>query len=117
MLAPRNHPHDFRKTQKYVPDAAGEIADPPHPPIVPAPVLPAAAAAERFFERRMRVITRACGLPNTPRTVASGRTSAKEYTSVSLRCIVDGFAITDRCQIPHPCNMQESQYPQRLLLC
>ena len=97
--------------------AAGEIAHPPRTPVVPAPVHATAAAADRFFERRMRVITRTCGLPNTPRTVASGRNPAKAYTSVSRRCIFVGFAIANRCQIPQPCDMQESRYPQGVLLC
>ena len=52
--------------QKDIPDATGEIAYAPYPPVVPADVNNTADAADRFFERRTRVITRIRGLPNSP---------------------------------------------------
>ena len=52
--------------------ATGQIAYLPVAPVVPARMYSSAVAADRFFERRLRVMTRAFGSPNTPRTVGSG---------------------------------------------
>jgi hypothetical protein len=57
--------------------AAGEVAHPPRTPVVPARMHATAAATDRFFGRRTRVITRALGSPNTPRTAACGRNPGK----------------------------------------
>jgi hypothetical protein len=73
--------------------AAGQIPRAPQAPVVPAPVRSSAAAAERFFERRIRVMTRAFGSPNTPRTVLSGRNPGKAYASHSRRCRFAELAI------------------------
>ena len=97
--------------------ATGKIANPPHAPIVPARVHATAAAADRFFERRTRMITRAFGSPNTPRTMLCGRKPGKAYASCSRRCRLVEFVIRFRCQIRAPHKMPESQYPQGFLLC
>ncbi len=73
--------------------AAGEIPRAARAPVVPTPVHPCAAAAGRFFERRTRVMTRAFGSPNTPRTVLCGRNPGKAYASHSRRCRFAELAI------------------------
>src|SRR5262249_7064794 len=65
--------------------AAGKIAHPSRSPVVPAHLRPATAAAQRFFERRRSVTTRAFGSPKTPRTVGRGRNPGKAYASQSRR--------------------------------
>jgi hypothetical protein len=97
--------------------ATGKIANTPHAPIVPARVHATAAAADRFFERRTRMITRAFGSPNTPRTVVCGRKPGNAYASHSRHCRFAEFAIHFRCQIPTPYEIPESQYPQGFLPC
>src|SRR5207253_2742986 len=92
--------------------ATGKIANPPHAPIVPPTVNATAAAADRFFERRTRMITRAFGSPNTPRTMRCGRKPGKAYASCSRRCRFVEFVIRFRCQIRAPHETSESQYPQ-----
>jgi hypothetical protein len=49
-----------------------------------------ATIADRFFERRLRAMTRAFGSPKTPRTVGSGRNPGNAYASQSRR---DRFAV------------------------
>src|SRR5712672_560732 len=66
--------------------ATGKIADPPHTPIVPPEMHATATAANSFFERRIRAITRALTSPNTPRTLVCGRKPGKAYWSCSRRC-------------------------------
>ena len=44
-----------------------------------------ATAARRFFERRLRMITRAFGSPKIPRTVGPGRKPGNQYVSQSRR--------------------------------
>jgi hypothetical protein len=73
--------------------AAGQIARAPDTPVVPDPVRSPAAATERFFERLRRVMTRAFGSPNTPRTVLCGRNPGKAYASHSRRCRFAELAI------------------------
>ena len=58
----------------------------PRAPVVPPRVNSAATAADRFFECRTRVMTRAFGSPNTPRTVGCGRNPSNAYASHSRRC-------------------------------
>ena len=65
--------------------AAAKIADLPHASVVPTRAHPAAAATGCFFERRSRVMTRAFGSPQTPRTVGWGRNPGKVYASQSRR--------------------------------
>jgi hypothetical protein len=52
--------------------AARQIAHAPHLAIVPAHLTATTATANGFFERRLSLITRAFGSPNTPCTVCSG---------------------------------------------
>jgi len=78
--------------------AAGQIPRAARAPVVPALVRASAAAAERFFERRTRVMTRAFGSPNTPRTVLCGRNPGKAYASHSRRCRFAELAIRKSSQ-------------------
>ena len=64
--------------------ATGKIANLPHAPIVPPDVHATTTAADRFFERRLRMITRAFGSPNTPRTLVCGRKPGKALLDSSL---------------------------------
>jgi hypothetical protein len=57
---------------------ARQVANLPHPPVVPAASDPSATAANRFFERRTRCTIRTSGSPNTPRTVALAQKPANE---------------------------------------
>src|SRR6266852_2715645 len=65
--------------------AAREIANAPAPAIVPAVLHPPAGAARGFFDRRVSVMMRARGSPNTPMTVGLGRNPGKRYASHSRR--------------------------------
>ena len=65
--------------------STGEIAHLPYSAVVPSRVHAAAPAACRFFERRLRLMTRAYGSPKTPRTVCCGRNPEKAYASHSRR--------------------------------
>ncbi len=65
--------------------AARQIANAAHTPVVPARLHAGTAAAGRFFERRTRLMTRAFGSPNTPRTVGCGRKPRNAYASHSRR--------------------------------
>jgi hypothetical protein len=65
--------------------AARQIANTPRASVVPTQAHSTAAPADRFFERRFRVTTRAFGSPNTPRTAGSGRNPANAYASQSRR--------------------------------
>lgn len=62
-----------------------QIANAPCASVVPARVHSTTATADRFFERRLRVMTRAFGSPNTPRTAGSGRNPGNAYSSQSRR--------------------------------
>jgi hypothetical protein len=93
--------------------AAGQIANPPRPPVVPARLRSTTAAAGRFFERRSRVMTRAFGSPKTPRTVGCGRNMGNAYASHSRRFRFDEVAMPTWSQFPPPLNMPESQHPRR----
>ena len=52
--------------------AAGEVAHPTHCSVVPSAVCAATRAADRFFWRRVNVITRARGSPKIPTIVRLG---------------------------------------------
>jgi hypothetical protein len=81
-LAPHPTHLDLQKDARV---ATRQIANVPRAPVVPADVRSTTATAERFFERRLRVMTRAFGSPNTPRTVGSGRNPENAYASHSRR--------------------------------
>src|SRR5215467_14191313 len=61
--------------------------------IVPAHLGTTATAANRFFERRASLITRAFGSPKTPLIVGSGRKPGKQYASHSRRLRVPVLAM------------------------
>src|SRR5439155_17528312 len=65
-----------------------------------------AAAARRFFERRLSLITRAFGSPKTPHTVDSGRNPGKRYASHSRRLRFVRPAIHTSCQMATHAVMQ-----------
>jgi hypothetical protein len=102
-------PHfEFQNNPK---SCARQVANLPHPPIVPAVPDPSATAANRFFERRSRRTIRSSGSPNTPRTVAFTRKPANEYPSDRRRCRFPDFG---HLSMPksRPPQSQESPYPQ-----
>ena len=78
----------------------------PQPEERPAHLHATTTAASRFFERRLSVITRACGSPKMPRTVGCARKPGNEYVSHSRRFRFDGRAIHHSCQIPRPAGIQ-----------
>ena len=94
-----------------------QVANLPQAPVVPALLRQPTAPANRFFERRSRRTITTSGAPNTPRTAACARKPANEYPSDRRRCRFDESAIHSGCQTPTPCEMPESQYPQRFLPC
>ena len=98
--AARHAPHlEFQDNAE--PDAR-QVANPPHPPVVP-PCLPLTAAiADGFFERRSSLTTRTSGSPNTPRTVACARKPANEYPS-DRRC----------CQLPSCAMLHHAGFRRR----
>jgi hypothetical protein len=93
--------------------AAGQIANLTRAPVVPAKMRSTTAAAERFFERRSRVMTRALGSPKTPRTVGRGRKPRNAYVSHSRRIRFVEVAMQTYSQFPPPLNMPERQHPRR----
>src|SRR5205085_12424974 len=78
-----NPPH--LQFQKYPFVAARKIANMADLAVIPTHLDATAAAARRFFERRLSAITRAFGSPKIPRTVGSGRKPGNEYVSHSRR--------------------------------
>ena len=72
---------DAAALAQLLPLAAGQIADAPCRAVVPARACSATHFADRFFERRTRVMTRADESPKTPRTNSSGRKPANRYAS------------------------------------
>src|SRR5438874_398876 len=77
---------------------ARQIANAPSLAIVPTRVHATTAAAQSFFERRIRVSTRAFGSPNTPRTLDWGRKPGNAYVSHSRRCRLPEVAMESSCQ-------------------
>ena len=94
-----------------------QVANLPQASVVPALLRQPTAPANRFFERRSRRTITTSGAPNTPRTAACARKPANEYPSDRRRSRFDESAIHSGCQTPTPCEMPESQYPQRFLPC
>jgi hypothetical protein len=86
--------------------AARQIAHAPQFAIVPAHLTATAIAAHGFFERRLSLITRAFGSPNTPCTVGSGRNPGKLYASHRRRQRFAVLAIHLGCQIGGPAVIQ-----------
>src|SRR5271156_3217517 len=80
----------------------GQVANLPHPAVVPARLNPPATAADRFFERRSRLTIRTFGSPNTPRTVSFARKPANEYPSDRRRRRVAVLAIPHHARFQYP---------------
>src|ERR1700756_28087 len=77
-------PHfEFQNNPK---SCARQVANLPHPPVVPSRLDLSATIANRFFEGQARRTIRAFASPNTPRTVALARKPANEYPSDRRRC-------------------------------
>src|SRR5487761_2409344 len=87
-----------------------EIANASRTSVVPARMNSPATAADCFFERRTRVMTRAFGSPNTPRTVCCGRNPGNAYASHRRRWRFVELAIRTCCPIHAPCETPASQY-------
>jgi len=79
----------------------GQIPCPAAPAVVPANVHCAAGPADRFFPRRTRVMSRACGSPNIPCTVSRVRNPGNRYASASRR-VLRALGIAQSCQNPAP---------------
>ena len=87
---------------------ARQVANLPHPPVVPPRLDPSATIANRFFERRSRRTIRAFGSPNTPRTVALARKPANEYPSDRRRCRFPDSAIAQRAEIERTSKLKKA---------
>jgi hypothetical protein len=83
--------------------AGGKIANPANAAIVEARLRSPAGSADRFFERRTSVTTRARGSPKIPTTVGSGRKPGNRYESESRRSL--RFRIAQTCAIFEPARM------------
>jgi hypothetical protein len=79
--------------------AAAQIANAPRRAIVPARVRSTTFLADRFFERRTSVTTRAFESPKMPRTTSSGRKPVNRYAS-RRRLRLRKVAIAKSCQFP-----------------
>jgi hypothetical protein len=71
--------------------ATGQIPDAPCRAVVPTRVRSTTLLADRFFERRTSVMTRAFESPKTPRTNSSGRKPGNRYSSF-LHAMRSSFA-------------------------
>ena len=86
------------------PQGAGrKIADPANAVIVEAGLRPPTGSADRFFERRTSVTTRARGSPKMPTTLGSGRKPGKRYESERRRSL--RFRIAGACPVSAPAKM------------
>jgi hypothetical protein len=99
-------PHfEFQNNPK---SCARQVANLPHPPVVPPRLDPSATIANRFFERRSRRTIRAFGSPNKPRTVALARKPANEYPSDRRRCRFPDSAIAQRAEIERTSKLKKA---------
>ncbi len=96
--------------QVHAPVATGQISNLPQAPVVPARVHSTTAAADVFFERRTRVMTRAFGSPKTPRTVGSGCKPGNASPSQSRRFRFDELAIGTSCTNSRVIPMPQSKH-------
>src|SRR5216684_3166688 len=96
-IATRDAPHfEFQNNPK---SCARQVANLPHPPVVPAVADPPAPAANRFFERRLSRKIRTSGSPNTPRRGSFARKPANEYPSDRRRCRFPDSTISQHVKI------------------
>src|SRR6202795_3399576 len=70
-------------------------------PMALGPGVPATAAG-RFFERRLRVMMRTFGSPNTPRTADCGQKPGNAYASHKCRRRFADLTIPNDAQSEHP---------------
>ena len=112
-IAARHAPH--LELQNDAKAGARQVANPPHPPVVPALLDPPAAAANRFFERRSRrddphIRITEHAAHGLLRTKTRERIPIRQPTAVA--CPI--------CAMPHhakfraPLQTPESQYPRML---
>jgi hypothetical protein len=88
--------------------AARQVANPPPRAVVEAPVGSPTKTAQRFFERRISVMTRALGSPKIPQRRAWERKPGNRYASSRLFGLVE-VDIEKSCQIPAPLQIPQSQ--------
>jgi hypothetical protein len=93
--------------------ATGQIPDAPCRAVVPTRVRSTTLLADRFFERRTSVMTRAFESPKTPRTNSSGRKPGNRYAS-SRRLRLREAAIAKSCQFPQHRQTAENRIQQDL---
>lgn len=82
------HPTDHTTNLELQVDphlAIGQVAYAPCAAVVPPPMSRPALSANRFFPRRTRRTTRACGSPNNPTMACRVRNPGNVYASVSRR--------------------------------
>jgi hypothetical protein len=79
----------------------GQIPNSSLPSVVPPVVYGTAAAADRVFPRRTRVMSRAFGSPNIPWMRWSGRKPGNVYASANRRRLTD-TGIRTSCQLSVP---------------
>jgi len=90
--------------------AAGKVARSKRTAVVPTRVCSTTFLADRLFERRTSVMTRAFESPKTPRTDADGRKPANRYASRRrLRLRLRKVAIAKSCQFPQQCQTAETR--------
>ena len=89
----------------------GQIACSAYRAVVPAAMRRPAAAADRFFERRTSVMTRALRSPNTPRSIVRGRKPENRYAS-ARRIGFDEVGIAISCQISTDPKSAETKHPR-----
>jgi hypothetical protein len=89
---------------------ARQIARLPRLAVVPTRLHAPAACAQRFFERRVSMTTRAFGSLKTPRTVDDGWKPGKAYASQSRRFRLDDLTIATSCTNSVALHMPERKH-------
>ena len=89
--------------------ATGQIPNAPCRAVVPTRVRPTTFLADRFFERRTSVTTRAFESPKTPRTTSDGRKPANRYAS-RRRLYLGSLTIAKSCQFPKDRQSFETRF-------
>ena len=92
---------------------ARQVANSSRATVVPLRMHQSACTTDSFFERGSKVIIRAFGSPNTPRTLLSGRKPGNVYAS-RRRLDLDEVVIATSCQNLSRLQMPICQYGQRL---
>jgi hypothetical protein len=76
----------------------GQVANSPRAAVIPPRMQQTACATGSFFERRSKVMIRAFGSPNTPRTLLNGRKPGNVYAS-RRRLNLDDVAMRHHAKI------------------